>query len=163
AKHYGIPGVEKSDMHKVTLPKDSPRGGVLTHGAVLAVTSTPARTSPVKRGQFILDSILGTPAPPPPPDVPALAEAKREVTDHDRTAGEMRPGHGSRRMCSACHSRMDPMGLAMDNFNPLGTWRDQEDKQPIDASGRLITGEEFKDIRDLKKILKERHRLDFYR
>jgi hypothetical protein len=163
AKHYGIPGVEKSEMHKVTLPKDSPRGGVLTHGAVLAVTSTPARTSPVKRGQFILDNILGTPAPPPPPEIPALEEVKREFKDHDPTTREMMAMHRSKPMCSACHSRMDPIGLAMDNFNPLGTWRDQEDKQPIDASGRLITGEEFKDIRDLKKILKERHRLDFYR
>ena len=163
AKHYGIPGVNGSEMKKVTLPKDSPRGGVLTQGAVLAVTSTPARTSPVKRGQFILDNILGTPAPPPPADVPALEESKRDFKDREPTTRELMAMHRNKPMCAACHSRMDPLGLALDNFNPLGTWRDQEDKQPIDASGRLITGEEFHDVRDLKKILRERHRLDFYR
>ena len=71
--------------------------------------------------------------------------------------------HRSKPLCSACHSRMDPLGLALDNFNPLGMWREQEEKQPIDASGKLITGESFHDIRDLKKVLKERHRQDFYR
>ena len=71
--------------------------------------------------------------------------------------------HRSKPLCSACHSRMDPLGLALDNFNPLGIWREQEEKQPIDASGKLITGESFHDVRDLKKILKERHRVDFYR
>ncbi len=163
AKHYGIPDVDGSEVRKVTLPKDSPRGGVLTHGSVLAVTSTPARTSPVKRGQFILDNILGTPAPPPPPDIPALEAAKKGFQDREPTTRELMALHRSKPMCSSCHSRMDPLGLALDNFNPLGTWRDQEDKQPIDASGRLITGEEFHNIRDLKKILKERHSVDFYR
>ncbi len=89
AKHYGIPGVEGSEMRRVTLPKDSPRGGVLTHGTVLAVTSNPSRTSPVKRGQFILDNILGTPAPPPPPDIPALEASKKEFKDHDPTTREL--------------------------------------------------------------------------
>jgi hypothetical protein len=163
AKHYGIPGVEGSEVRKVTLPKDSPRGGVLTHGSVLAVTSNPARTSPVKRGQFILDNILGTPAPPPPPDIPALEDAKKEFKDRTPTTRELMALHRSKPLCSACHSRMDPLGLALDNFNPLGLWREQEEKQPIDASGRLITGEAFHDIRDLKKILKEKHRSDFYR
>jgi hypothetical protein len=163
AKHYGIPGVEGSEMRRVTLPKDSPRGGVLTHGSILAVTSNPARTSPVKRGQFILDNILGTPAPPPPPDIPALEASKKEFKDRDPTTRELMALHRSKPLCSACHSRMDPLGLALDNFNPLGLWRDQEEKQPIDASGKLITGESFHDVRDLKKILKERHRLDFYR
>jgi hypothetical protein len=163
AKHYGVPGVDGVEMRKVTLPKDSPRGGVLTHGSVLAVTSTPARTSPVKRGQFILDNILGTPAPPPPPDIPALEESKKEFKDRTPTTRELMALHRSKPMCSACHSRMDPLGLAMDNGNPLGMWREQEDKQKIDASGKLITGEEFHDIRDLKKTLRERHRMDFYR
>ena len=163
AKHYGIPGVEGSEMRKVTLPKDSPRGGVLTHGSILAVTSNPARTSPVKRGQFILDNILGTPAPPPPPDIPALEASKKDFKDREPTTRELMAMHRSKPLCSACHSRMDPLGLALDNFNPLGTWREQEEKQPIDASGKLITGESFHDVRDLKKILKERHRRDFYR
>ncbi len=163
AKHYGIPGVEGSEVRKVTLPKDSPRGGVLTHGSVLAVTSNPARTSPVKRGQFILDNILGTPAPPPPPDIPALEASKKEFKDRTPTTRDLMALHRSKPLCSACHSRMDPLGLALDNFNALGMWREAEEKQPIDASGRLITGESFRDVRELKKILKERHRLDFYR
>jgi Protein of unknown function (DUF1592)/Protein of unknown function (DUF1588)/Protein of unknown function (DUF1587)/Protein of unknown function (DUF1585)/Protein of unknown function (DUF1595)/Planctomycete cytochrome C len=163
ARHYGIPNVEGSEMHKVTLPKDSPRGGVLTHGSILAVTSNPARTSPVKRGQFILDNILGTPAPPPPPDIPALEASKKDFKDREPTTRELMALHRSKPLCSACHSRMDPLGLALDNFNPLGMWREQEEKQPIDASGKLITGESFHDIRDLKKVLKERHRIDFYR
>src|SRR5262249_34964630 len=93
AKHYGIPGVEKSDMHKVTLPRAGRRGGVLTQGAARAVPPPPARPSPVKRGHFILDNILGTPAPPPPPDVPALEEVKREFKDHDPTTREMMAMH----------------------------------------------------------------------
>ena len=163
AKHYGIPGVEGSEMRKVTLPKDSPRGGVLTHGSVLAVTSNPTRTSPVKRGQFILDNILGTPAPPPPPDIPALEASKKEFKDRTPTIRELMAMHRSKPMCNACHSRMDPLGLALENFNALGLWREEESGQTIDASGRLLTGESFQDIRDLKRILKERHRLDFYR
>jgi hypothetical protein len=135
----------------------------LTHGTVLAVTSNPARTSPVKRGQFILDNILGTPAPPPPPDIPALEAAKKEFKDRTPTTRELMALHRSKPLCAACHARMDPLGLALDNFNALGMWREQEEKQPIDASGKLITGESFHDIRELKTILKERHRLDFYR
>ena len=163
AKHYGISGVEGSEMRRVTLPKDSPRGGVLTHGTVLAVTSNPSRTSPVKRGQFILDNILGTPAPPPPPDIPALEASKKDFKDREPTTRELMALHRSKPMCNACHSRMDPLGLALDHFNPLGMWREAESGQKIDASGKLITGEPFKDIRDLKRTLKERHRLDFYR
>jgi hypothetical protein len=163
AKYYGIPGVEGSEMRRVTLPKDSPRGGVLTHGTVLAVTSNPSRTSPVKRGQFILDNILGTPAPPPPPDIPALEDARKNAKDREPTTRELMALHRSKAMCSSCHSRMDPLGLALDNFNPLGTWREAENGQKIDASGQLITGEPFKDIRDLKRTLKQRHGVDFYR
>jgi hypothetical protein len=163
AKHYGILGVDGSEMRRVTLPPESPRGGVLTHGAILAVTSNPTRTSPVKRGQFILDNILGTPAPPPPPDIPALEVARKEVQDREPTTRDLMVLHRSKPLCSSCHSRMDPLGLALDNFNAFGVWRAAELKQPIDASGQLITGEAFHDIRDLKRILKERHRLDFYR
>ncbi len=163
AKYYEIPGVEGSELHKVALPKGSPRGGVLTQGAVLAVTSTPARTSPVKRGQFILDNILGTPAPPPPPDIPPLEAVKKDGLGHTPTTRELMALHREKPSCAACHARMDPIGLALDHFNPLGKWREQESRQPIDASGRLITGETFHDVRDLKKILRDQHRLDFYR
>ena len=163
AQLYGIKGVSGKEMRKVTLPKDSPRGGVLTHASVLLVTSNPTRTSPVKRGQFILDNLLGTPAPPPPPDIPALEESKNEFKGRTPTVRELMALHRAKPLCSSCHSRMDPLGLALENFNALGLWREKESGQPIDASGRLITGESFHDVRDLKRILKERHYLDFYR
>jgi hypothetical protein len=163
ARHYGIEGVTGSEMRKVTLPKDSPRGGLLTQGTMLTVTSNPTRTSPVKRGLYILDNILGTPTPPPPPNVPDLEESKKDITDHEPTVRELMELHRSKPLCHSCHSRMDPLGMALENFNALGTWRDKEGEAPIDASGKLITGEPFKDVRDLKVTLKEKHRLDFYR
>jgi Protein of unknown function (DUF1588)/Protein of unknown function (DUF1592)/Protein of unknown function (DUF1585) len=164
AQLYGIKDVSGAEMHKVTLPKDSPRGGLLTHASFLLVTSNPTRTSPVKRGQFILDNILGTPSPPAPPEVPALEDAKKEFKGREPTGRELLAVHrSSKPLCYACHSRMDPLGLALENFNALGMWREKERGQPIDATGQLISGEAFHDVRELKRILKERHRLDFYR
>ena len=163
ASLYGIKGVTGKEMRRVSLPKDSPRGGVLTHASILLVTSNPTRTSPVKRGQFILDNLLGTPAPPPPPDIPALEESKSEFKGKVPTVRELMALHRAKPLCNSCHSRMDPLGLALENFNALGMWREKESGQPIDASGRLLTGESFHDVRDLKRILKDRHYLDFYR
>jgi hypothetical protein len=163
AKHYGIPGVKGESMRKVTLPKDSPRGGLLTQGTVLVVTSNPTRTSPVKRGLFVLDNILGTPAPPPPPDVPQLEDAEKAFKGREPTLREVLELHRTKPLCNACHSRMDPLGLALENFNAMGIWRDKERGQPLDSGGKLVTGETFDGIRALKKILKEKHRDDFYR
>ena len=163
AQLYGIKGVSGKEMRQVALPKDSPRGGVLGHASVLLVTSNPTRTSPVKRGQFILDNLLGTPAPPPPADVPALEESKGEFKGRTPTVRELMALHRAKPLCSSCHSRMDPLGLALENFNALGLWREKESGQAIDASGRLLTGESFHDVRDLKRILKDQHYLDFYR
>ena len=160
---YGIKDVTGSEMRRVALPKDSPRGGVLTHASILLVTSNPTRTSPVKRGQFILDNILGTPAPPPPAVVPALEESKKDFKGREPTGRELLAIHRAKPLCNSCHARMDPLGLALENFNALGIWRDKERGQPIDSSGQLISGEPFHDVRELKRILKERHRLDFYR
>jgi mono/diheme cytochrome c family protein len=163
AAHYGIKGVSGKEMRKVSLPKDSPRGGVLSHASILLVTSNPTRTSPVKRGQFLLDNLLGTPAPPPPNDIPSLEEAKGEFKGRAPTVRELMALHRAKPLCNSCHSRMDPMGLALENFNALGMWREKESGQSIDASGTLLTGESFHDVRDLKRILKEKHALDFYR
>jgi len=163
AQLYGIKDVTGNQMRKVAIPKDSARGGVLSHASVLLVTSNPTRTSPVKRGQFILDNLLGTPTPPPPPDIPALEEAKKDPKGREPTVRELMVLHRTKPLCSSCHSRMDPLGLALENFNALGLWRETERGQPIDASGRLITGEPFHDVRDLKRIIKDQHRLDFYR
>lgn len=163
AKVYDIPGVEGRHTRKVTLPEGSPRGGMLTHGSVLVVTSNPTRTSPVKRGVFILDNFLGTPPPPAPPDVPDLEDAEKEFKDREPTLREALELHASSPLCSSCHTRMDPLGLALENFNALGAWREKERGQPIDASSKLITGETFDDIRGLRKILAEKRYMDFYR
>ncbi|MHB8519721.1 MAG: DUF1592 domain-containing protein [Limisphaerales bacterium] len=163
ARLYAIPNVTGNEMRRVSLPKDSPRGGVLTEGTVLVVTSNPTRTSPVKRGLFILDNILGLPTPPPPPDIPLLEESEKAFKDREPTLREVLEVHRSKPLCSSCHSRMDPLGLALENFNALGMWREQERGQPIEVAGKLITGESFNDIRELKRILAGQHRLDFYR
>ena len=163
ARLYGLTNVTGSEMRRVTLPKDSPRGGVLSQGAVLVVTSNPTRTSPVKRGLFILDNILGTPPPPAPPDIPLLEDSEKAFKDHEPTLREVLALHREKPLCASCHDRMDPLGLALENFNALGIWREKERNQRIDAGGMLITGESFKDIHDLKRILKAGHRTDFYR
>jgi hypothetical protein len=163
ARHYGLPEVEGEDMRLVKLPDGSPRGGVLTHGTVLTVTSNPTRTSPVKRGLFVLENILGSPPPPPPPDIPALEDAAKAFEGRTPTLRETLELHRAKPICSSCHSRMDPIGLGMENFNALGMFRDQERKQPLDIGGKLITGEEFKTIQELKRILVDNHQVEFYR
>jgi hypothetical protein len=127
------------------------------------VTSNPTRTSPVKRGLFILDNILGVPPPPPPPDIPPLEDAAKEAKGRTLSLRETLEIHRSKPLCSSCHNRMDPLGLALENFNAMGMWRDQENKKPLEVSGKLITGEPFSNIRELKHILAQNHRSDIYR
>jgi hypothetical protein len=127
------------------------------------ITSNPNRTSPVKRGQFLLENFLGSPTPPPPPDIPALEEVRRGIKGREPAVREVMAVHRSNALCASCHSRMDPLGLALENFNALGMWREKEKNQPIDASGQLLSGQSFKDVRDLKTILKTDLRRDFYR
>jgi len=164
AKLYGLTNLNiiGSEMRRVTLPADSERGGILTEGTILTVTSNPDRTSPVKRGLFVLDNILGTPAPPPPPNIPALEASESNFTNHPTLRATLEL-HRSQPLCASCHNRMDPIGLAMENFNALGMWRDRERNQPIEPSGKLITGESFKSFREMKHILATNHRADFYR
>ena len=163
ANHYGLTNlsVTGTDLRRVTLPPDSPRGGILTHGTVLAVTSNPNRTSPVKRGVFILDNILGLPPSPPPPDIPPLEDSAKGSTN-TLSLRQTLALHREQPLCSSCHNRMDPLGLALENFNAMGMWRTQELKQPIDAGGKLITGESFTNIQSLKHILATKHHRDFY-
>ena len=163
AKHYGIEGVTGDDMRLVKLPADSPRGGILTQGTVLAVTSNPNRTSPVKRGLFILDNILGMPPPPPPPNIPLLEDAGEEKQKATLTVREALAIHREQPLCGSCHNRMDPLGLALERFNALGMWRETDRGQPIETTGELITGEEFADIKELKQMLVAHHRQEFYR
>ncbi len=164
AKLYGLTNLDVTgpEMRRVTLPADCERGGILTEGTVLTVTSNPDRTSPVKRGLFVLSNILGTPAPPPPPNVPALEASESNFTNHPtlRATLEM---HRNSPLCASCHNRMGPIGLAMENFNALGMWRDRERGQAIETSGKLITGESFQNFGELRHILATNHRSDFYR
>jgi hypothetical protein len=169
ANHYGLTNLAKPilgpDMRLVDLPEDHPRGGILTHGTVLVVTSNPTRTSPVKRGLFLLENILGLPPPPPPANIPQLEESEKVFRGrtNEPTLREVLAVHREQPLCSSCHNRMDPLGLALENFNALGMWREKERGQPIDSAGRLITGEPFQNIRDLKRVLTTSHRTDFYR
>lgn len=162
AAFYGLPEVIGDQLRRVTLPPNSVRGGILTHGTVLAVTSNPTRTSPVKRGLFILENILGTPPPPAPPDVPDLEEAKKEFGGREPKLSEMLAVHRANPLCSSCHERMDPLGLALENFNALGAWRDTEAGQPIEPAGNLVTGEKFADIRELKQVIVRDRKADVY-
>lgn len=162
AKHYGIEGVQGRKMRRVELKPDDHRGGLLTQGSLLTVTSNPDRTSPVKRGLFILENILGMPTGAPPPDIPSLEEAGGEA--HDKlTLRQSLALHREDPMCSSCHNRMDPLGLALENYDALGRYREHEAGEAVDASGTLITGEDFENVQDLKRILSKNHRAKFYR
>lgn len=161
ARFYGIPDVEGPDMRLVSLDPDSHRGGLLTHGSLLAVTSNPTRTSPVKRGLFILDNLLGTPPPPPPPDVPPL-EAAAPSTEGEPSMRELMERHRHDALCASCHARMDPLGLALERYNAIGQWRSDAD-DAIDTRGQLITGESFADARELAAVIAGPRRHDFQR
>lgn len=149
---YGIEGVDGPTFRRVPVPEGSPRGGVLTMGSVLTVTSNPTRTSPVKRGLYVLEQILGTPPPPPPPDIPRLEQAA-EAVGRDAPLRAQLAAHLNIPSCAACHNRMDPIGLAMENFDAIGRWRDAEGGRPIDARGELPGGVVFDGPRELKRIL----------
>jgi hypothetical protein len=163
AKLYGMTNITGTEMRRVELPADSPRGGVLTDGSTLVVTSNPDRTSPVKRGLFILENFMGMPTPPPPPNIPALEAAEKDIQDHEPTLREALQQHRDKPLCASCHQRMDPIGLAFENFDAMGIWREKERNQTIDPAGSLVTGESFQGVRELKHILANEHRADFYR
>ena len=155
AMHYGIEGVKGDSMRKVVL-QDRRRGGVISMGSVLATTSLPLRTSPVKRGQFVLEELLGTPAPPPPPNVGELPE---RAAAEDASLRELLTLHRSNPSCAGCHQKMDPIGFGLENFDPTGKWRDSYGNTPIIAWDTLATGEIFNGPRQLKKILLEKDSL----
>jgi hypothetical protein len=162
ARFYGVPDVKGKDMRLVSLGEDVPRGGLLTHGSMLVVTSNPTRTSPVKRGLFILDNLLGTPAPPAPAGVPALDEAAATLPK-EATMRQLMELHRRDALCASCHARMDPLGLALERYNAVGQWRADEAAGTLDTSGRLITGERFADVRELSAVIAGPRRRDFHR
>ena len=165
AKLYGVPGVSGAAMRKVKLPPDSVRGGVLTQAGVLKVTANGTTTSPVLRGVWVLENILGHPTPPPPPNAGNIEPDTRGAT----TIREQLDKHRRSESCAVCHSKIDPPGFALESFDPIGERREKylrwvvtdakngwgrvEPGKPVDASGKLASGEEFADVREFKKLL----------
>jgi mono/diheme cytochrome c family protein len=153
AKHYGLSSVKGEEFRRISLT-GTPRGGILTQAAVLCVTSNPTRTSPVKRGKWILENILGTPQSPPPAGVEELKDDKEaELSGSLRQRMEQ---HRANPNCATCHQRMDPLGFGFENFDAIGAWRTHEGKHSIDPSGTLPGGQSFKGPVELRAILKTR-------
>jgi hypothetical protein len=158
ARHYGLGGVVGSEFRKVSLA-GTPRRGIITHASVLAVTSNPTRTSPVKRGRWLLETVLGAPPPTPPPGVEQLKDA------HDAGGASLRQRmerHRSDPKCAACHAGMDPLGFGLESFDAVGAWRTRDGGFPVDASGVLPDGRAFDGPAGLRAVLRER-RGDFAR
>jgi hypothetical protein len=153
ARHYGIPDVTGPDFRRVDL-NDTPRGGVLTQGSVLTVSSYATRTSPVLRGRWVLDNLLDAPPPEPPPDVPNLKESEIGTSASMREQLEL---HRKDPTCASCHRRMDPLGFGLENFDAVGAWRTSDGKFPIDATGTLPDGRSFNGPEELLKILRADH------
>lgn len=154
-RYYGHPATPglRQQPKKVDLPENSRRGGLLGMSAILAVTSMPTRTSPVLRGKWILEAILGTPTPPPPPNVPEL---DKEHAGAPKTMRERLSQHRASPNCAGCHNRIDPLGFGLENYDVIGRFRSEDAGKPIDASGELTDGTRFDGATELKKVLLER-------
>lgn len=159
SRYYNLPQKAKGpEFEKVSLA-GTPRGGVLTQGSILTLTSHPNRTSPVKRGKFLLENILGTPPPPPPQNVPAFREDRSA-----RVQGTLRQrfeAHRANPSCASCHAFLDPMGFAFENYDAIGRWRDHDNGQPVDVTGRLLTGQSFAGAEQLRKVLVQERKNEF--
>jgi mono/diheme cytochrome c family protein len=153
AKHYRIPHVYGSWFRQVKLDDDSRRGGLLRHGSILTVTSYNTRTSPVIRGHWVLENLLGVPPPPPPANVPALEE---KTIDGSLSVRERLMEHRANPACASCHNLMDPVGFSLENYDAVGRWRKSEGQQAIDASGSFPGGARFEGVSGLEKALLDR-------
>jgi hypothetical protein len=150
AKHYGIPGIYGSRFRRVPVREEA-RRGLLGQGSILALTSHAERTSPVVRGKWVLENLLGLEVPPPPPDVPLLKE--RKEGEKPRTMREQMAEHRANAVCAACHKTLDPIGFAMENFDAVGAWRNDDAGNPIDASGVLADGSKVDGVVELRNGL----------
>ena len=151
ARHYGIPNIYGSHFRRIELSDDAVRGGLLGQASILMVTSYPTRTSPVLRGKWLLENVLGTPPPDPPANVPPLEE-----TTGDGKTRSMREAMGQHRanpVCASCHKVMDPLGFALENFDAVGAWRATDSNTPIDATGTMPGGAPFDGPRELREAL----------
>jgi hypothetical protein len=153
ASIYGIEGIEGPELRRVQLA-DARRGGVLGMAGVLTATSHPLRTSPVLRGKWVLEQLLGERVPPPPPNVPSLPEDEAHL--EGMTLRQRLEAHRANPECAACHQTMDPLGFGLENYDPIGRWRVDQGGLPIDAVGALPSGETFNGPQDLKAILLQR-------
>jgi len=171
AAHYGLPCVQGVGLKKVSLPRDSVRGGLMTQAAVLKVTANGTTTSPVLRGAWIMERILGQKPPPPPPNLPAIDPDIRGAV----TIRQQLDKHRTLETCNACHAKIDPAGFALENFDVMGGWRERYRSESggelalgiaksgqkfafhyalaVDASGALPDGRQFHDVRELKQLL----------
>jgi mono/diheme cytochrome c family protein len=150
AKHYGIEGVTGPEFRRVELKTDQ-RGGVLSHASVLTVSSYPTRTSPVIRGKYLLENVLGAPPPPPPPNVPTLDE---EAVGNTGSLRQQLEKHRNNPNCASCHSRMDVLGFGLENYDAIGRWRTVDGKFPIDSSGTFPNGKSFNSPAEMRDLLK---------
>jgi hypothetical protein len=155
ARHYSIPGVAGEEFRRVEYPDDR-RKGIFGHGSVLTLTSHAGRTSPVLRGKWVMEVLLGTPPPPPPPGVPDLDQIEDAIGGRMLTTRERMEMHRSDPACSSCHRFMDPIGLALDNFDVTGRWRIKENGMALDTRGELYDGTPVTSPEDLRKALMER-------
>ena len=153
ARHYGIPNVYGSWFRRVPV-RDEARKGLLGQGSVLALTSHAERTSPVVRGKWILENLLGLQVTPPPPNVPPLPEKKDG--DKPRTMREQMTEHRANPVCAACHKTLDPIGFAMENFDAVGAWRSEDAGSHVDASGELADGTKVNGVVELRQALLKR-------
>src|SRR5262249_35770604 len=155
--HYGIENVYGPQFRRVTLPPDMDmRRGLLGKGALLTVTSNAARTSPVARGKWFLQTFLGVSPPDPPPNVDSTLKEKPGDTAGNTKAPPMRQimeAHHANPTCNTCHQIFEPIGLAMENFDPVGAWRTQDDGRPIDTAGKLVDGTKVDGIASLRDVL----------
>jgi hypothetical protein len=171
AAHYSLPKVNGVSLRRVALPKNSVRGGLLTQAAILKVTANGTTTSPVLRGAWVMERILGQKPPPPPPNLPVVDPDIRGAT----TIRQQLEKHRTQQICNTCHAKIDPPGLAMENFDVMGGWRERYRSEaggelargiaksgqkfafhyalPVDASGELADGRKFNDIRDFRQLL----------
>ena len=155
ARHYGIPGISGTEFRRVRYP-DERRRGLLGHGSVLLLTSMSDRTSPVLRGKWVMEVLMGTPPPPPPPNIPAFDQTENSANGRKRTTRERLELHRANPTCNSCHRFMDPIGLALDNFDVTGKWRIRENGMPIDTRGTFYDGSSVNSLNELTNVLLKR-------
>ncbi len=155
AKHYGIDGVQGGQMRRVELKPEHHRGGLLGQASILTLTSHTSRTSPTMRGKWVLDVVFGTPPPPPPPDA-GMIKDEQQKGKTPKTFRELMAQHAQQATCAACHKKMDPLGYALDSYDAVGRWREDQGGRPLDVSGELPTGEKITGPDGLKKVVRDR-------